>query len=250
MTRSFGVTHPGRKRQDNQDTFFASDEEGLWLLADGMGGNRGGEVASKLAQDTVVESLKQGVPVREAILNAHRAILDYGEAHEDLKGLGTTLVAVVERKDRTVIAWVGDSRIYLWRKNELSRLSKDHSVVQRLLDSGLINGQEAVNHPHSNLVTSCLGIVKNDGSELEIGELDFNWRSGDKLLLCSDGLTDELDDERLRQIMLESSNSQSQIDQMLKDALDAGGRDNTTMLMVESPVKRNLVQRFFNRVKV
>jgi len=248
MNRSFGVTDPGLMRANNQDTFFTSDADGVWLVADGMGGCQGGEVASKIAQDMIVLGFKNGLDSKRAILYAHRAILEHGDTHQELKGLGTTLALVKENLLKVQISWVGDSRVYLWRKNTLTQLSKDHSVVQRLLDSGIITQEEAINHPQRNLVTSILGLVGSE-SDLEIGLVDFEWRNGDKLMLCSDGLTDELLDEQIQEIMASNLNSEQQKNKLLQAALSAGGRDNTTVLIVEEPKIKNIIQRLIEWAK-
>tara|TARA_R110001599_G_scaffold353442_1_gene592238 strand:- start:8309 stop:9067 length:759 start_codon:yes stop_codon:yes gene_type:complete len=251
MSRSCGVTHPGMKRSNNQDTFFSSDENGFWVLADGMGGNKGGEIASRIAQESIVEGLKNSVELKTAILTAHRSILDYGTKHQELVGLATTIVLLKESftNAEASLAWVGDSRAYLWRNQTLSQLSKDHSVVQRLLDSGMITPEEAIDHPKRNLVTSILGLSLSNESDLEIGMVDFKWRKGDKILLCSDGLTDELSDSDIVEIMSAHSSSEKQMEALLQAALSAGGRDNTTVVLIEAPPIKSLVQRILNWFK-
>ena len=246
MTRSFGITDPGVKRQTNQDTFYASDKEGVWLVADGMGGRHGGEVASKIAQDTIVSGLREGLESKCVLLSAHRAILKHGESNPEMKGLGTTAVLIKEDMNAVEVSWVGDSRVYLWRKNALTQLSKDHSVVQRLLDSGMINQQEAINHPQRNLVTSILGLVTENESELDVGLIDFEWRNDDKLILCSDGLTDELEDSKIAEIMQSNTDSEQQKNNLLEAALTSGGRDNITVLIIEGPKIKNLIQRLID----
>ena len=246
MNRSFGVTDPGLKRQNNQDIFYKADTEGIWLVADGMGGRIGGEVASKIAQDTIVSRLKEGVGSKLAILSAHRAILEHGEIHQELKGLGTTVVLVKEDDHKAKISWVGDSRVYLWRKNTLTQLSKDHSVVQRLLDNGIITHEEALNHPQRNLVTSILGIAVDNEADLEIGLINFDWCNDDKLMLCSDGLTDELLDAQIQEIMASDFDSEQQTKNLLQASLVAGGRDNTTILIIEAPKVKNLILRLID----
>lgn len=251
MSRSFGVSHPGMKRTSNQDTFFSSDENGFWVLADGMGGNKGGEIASRIAQESIIEDLQNSVDLKTAILTAHRSILDHGTKHQELVGLATTIVLVKESlaNKEVSLAWVGDSRAYLWRNQKLSQLSKDHSVVQRLLDSGMITPEEAIDHPKRNLVTSILGLSLSNESDLEIGMIDFKWQKGDKILLCSDGLTDELNDSDIVEIMLTQSSSEKQIEALLQAALSAGGRDNTTVILIEAPPIQTVVQRILNWFK-
>jgi len=249
MNRSFGVTHPGMKRAENQDTFFCDDDAGVWLLADGMGGNRGGEKASAIAQEVLIEEIGKGCGIKDAILAGHQAILDYGNSHAELKGLGTTVVLAKESKRIARVAWVGDSRAYVWRQGSLSLVSKDHSIVQRLLDSGMISPQEAVNHPQRNLVTSILGLGLSNDSGLEIGMVDIEWRKGDKLLICSDGLTDELSDDQISGIMEAKVSTREQAEALLSAALEAGGRDNTTVLIIEAPQIKNIMQRIFSWFK-
>jgi protein phosphatase len=133
------------------------------------------------------------------------------------------------------LAWVGDSRIYLWRDQRLVQLSRDHSVVQRMLDGGLISPVQAQHHPQRNLITSCLGGMLPH--EMEVGLRTFAWQRDDLLLLCSDGLTDELDDEALRLEFERDLQDAARVEALIQQSLTAGGRDNVSVVLVRAPVQ-------------
>ncbi len=233
--RAVARTNAGRVRSQNQDAFKLDDAAGLWIVADGMGGNRGGEVASRLACDRIHEEVAKGEGLDAAIRATHDELLHYSQEHPDVQGLGTTLVVVQElpRKQSYRLYWVGDSRIYLWRDNRLTQLSEDHGVVQRLVKAGKITEAQARVHPQRHVITSCLG--GDLPTELEVGARLETWRRGDRLLLCSDGLTDELEDAKLNAILCQHSDDAACADALMKAALDAGGRDNVSVVLISAP---------------
>lgn len=232
-SRSSAQTHPGHKRNQNQDSLHMDDGHGLWLVADGMGGHHGGEIASAIACEEIPEQIGQGADIEVALRAAHHKIVARGAAQPELRGMGTTVVVVHEHGKEYEIAWSGDSRIYRWRKGRLIQRSEDHSIVQRMLKSGLLSAQQAKTHPHQHVISSCLGSTSADG--LEIGYQRDAWEQGDWLLLCSDGLTDELDDDQIAAILAKHRTIDEASRALLQAALDSGGRDNVTVALIQAP---------------
>lgn len=231
--RSSAQTHPGHKRKQNQDCLHMDDQHGLWIVADGMGGHQGGEIASAIACEVIPEQIGQDKDLQEALRAAHRRIIAHGEAQPQLRGLGTTVVVVREQGHEYEIAWSGDSRIYRWRRGRLEQVSEDHSIVQRMLKSGLLSEQQARHHPHQHVISSCLGSMSADG--LEIGYLRAQWEQGDWLLLCSDGLTDELEDPQIAALLRNHTDISTASEGLLQAALNAGGRDNVSVALIQAP---------------
>jgi protein phosphatase len=209
------------------------DGHGLWVVADGMGGHHGGEIASAIACEEIPEQISSGADIEAALRAAHQKIVARGAVQPELKGMGTTVVVVHEQGTEYEIAWSGDSRIYRWRRGRLTQRSEDHSIVQRMLKSGLLSEQQAKNHPHQHVISSCLGSTSADG--LEIGYQRDVWEKDDWLLLCSDGLTDELEDDQIAAILARNSTVEEAGKALLQAALDSGGRDNVTVALIRAP---------------
>ncbi|MGB5396419.1 MAG: protein phosphatase 2C domain-containing protein [Gammaproteobacteria bacterium] len=229
-TLSFATaTHVGNVRDHNEDSYVADDNLKLWLIADGMGGHAGGEIASALAADIVSTGIASGVALDEAIQNAHRAILDAVKNGKGKYGMGTTIVALRMLENSYQLAWVGDSRAYLW-SNGLTQISKDHSYVQMLVDLGKILPEEARWHPQKNIITQSLGSEFLDRLMVDVqqGEL----MPGQKLLLCSDGLSDELDDRMISDIIKAAESDQAAVDALLSAVLENTARDNITVILL------------------
>lgn len=225
-------THVGRVRKNNEDSYFADPDAGFWVVADGMGGHEAGEVASRIAVETVTAGLRQGLSTTEAIGRARQAVIDSARAGEGASGMGSTVV--VFRLDGPVyeVAWVGDSRAYRWN-GSLTQLTRDHTFVQELVDAGVINEQDARHHPHRNRLTRVLAAIAGNLGEVEtvVGTL----APGDCMLLCSDGLTSELSEEQIADILAGEGDVQSKVDRLIEAALAAGGHDNVTVLLVSAP---------------
>lgn len=235
------TTHPGLLRDNNEDTYLCLPEAGLWLVADGMGGHEAGEVASAIVRDTVSQKIKTN-PNAElglSIQAAHKAILHSAASGIGAIGMGSTVVALQSRDKYFQIAWVGDSRAYLWtpdrKGGHLERLSTDHSYVQMLVEKGVISPDEADVHPEKNIITQCLGMQELD--QVAVDLVQGQWQQNQWILLCSDGLTDEINDQTIAQILSVSDNSLTAVDQLLHAALTNGGHDNITLQIIESPVK-------------
>lgn len=233
-------THTGNVRAGNEDCFISDDGLGLWLVADGMGGHEAGEVASAIVAQVIVDEIRDGRNLSDAIQRSHRSILDATEQGHGAHGMGSTVVAIRRiEANRWQLGWVGDSRAYLWtpqpgdQGGELQQISRDHSYVQALLDSGAITEEEMETHPDRNVITQCLGSVEIQNVRVDIVEND--WKPGQKILLCSDGLSDELNDASIATTLSETPDSPAAVEKLLAAALQSGGRDNVTLVLIDGP---------------
>ena len=225
------LTHVGLRRELNEDTYYGDSELGLWLVADGMGGHEYGEVASALAREAIVREIRQGTPLPQAIRIADEDIIRASRKRNDALPMGTTVVAVRITGNRFEVAWVGDSRVYLWHGAKLAQLSQDHSYVQELISQGTISIDQARTHPHRNVVTQALGVT--DPQNLNVETLSGELLPGMQLLLCSDGLTEEVGDTGISQVLSQlDCSAQECVDELVAAALDGGGSDNITVVLV------------------
>jgi len=225
------LSHVGLRRQLNEDTYYGDGELGLWLVADGMGGHACGEVASALAREAIVREVRGGTPLPQAIRIADEEIIRASRRRNDSLPMGTTVVAARVQGHRFEVAWVGDSRAYLWRDGKLAQLSQDHSYVQELIAQGSLTVEQARAHPHRNVVTQALGVT--DPAHLNVATMTGELRPGMQLLLCSDGLTEEVDERSLAQALAQADcSAQECVDTLVAAALDGGGSDNITALLV------------------
>jgi len=225
------LTHPGLRRALNEDTYHGDGELGLWLVADGMGGHACGEVASALARDTIAREIGRGATLPQAIRLADEEIIRVSRRRNDSLPMGTTVVAARVQGNRYEVAWVGDSRAYLWRDGQLSALSQDHSVVQDLVAQGDLTAEQARAHPHRNVVTQALGVT--DPAHLNVATTTGDLHPGMQLLLCSDGLTEEVEDTDIARILAhDDASAQECVDVLVAAALDGGGSDNITVVLV------------------
>jgi len=225
-------SHVGRRRQHNEDTYLADAGLGLWLVADGMGGHAHGEVASALARDAVQSAIESGLNLDKSIRSAAEQIIRQSRRNGD-HGLpmGTTIAAVRATDDRFQAAWVGDSRIYRWDGHALQQISRDHSYVQHLVQQGTLTPGEARRHPQRNVVTQALGVTEQDA--LDIAMIEYPWSASTQLLLCSDGLTEEVDDDAIAAVFARDYAPQETVDHLIHAALTAGGSDNITVLVLK-----------------
>ena len=185
-------THVGLRREHNEDTYYADAELGLWLVADGMGGHEHGEVAAALARDTLVAEVSTGATLSQAIQRADEEIIRHSSKRVEALPMGTTVAAIRLKNEDFEVCWVGDSRVYLWN-GELKQLSQDHSYVQELIQQGAITHEQARTHPHRNVVTQALGVT--DPQSLRVETIRGTLKPGMQFLLCSDGLTEEVDEQ-------------------------------------------------------
>ncbi len=239
-------TDRGRVRANNEDAVHVDPTRGLALLADGMGGYNAGEVASSMAVSVVGTQLAQAlaapaapVAVRDALQAgidaANRAILEAAAATRAYRGMGTTLVVALFLGPRLYLGHIGDSRGYRWRAGRLQQLTRDHSLLQEQLDAGLITPQQAATSHQRNLITRALGV--EPGVQLEVSEVPV--QAGDCFLLCSDGLTDMLDDAALARLLAQARPpGPPGLDRLAAALVDeanaCGGRDNISVLLVEA----------------
>ncbi|RJF97880.1 Stp1/IreP family PP2C-type Ser/Thr phosphatase [Noviherbaspirillum saxi] len=236
-------TDTGMVRSHNEDAIFSSPEDGIAILADGMGGYNAGEVASAMAVDVTTQYLKAGLPeltsqrrdtrlhhlVVESIQRANTAILEAAHADERYEGMGTTIVVAIFREDKLTLAHVGDSRAYRLRANQLTQITRDHSLLQEQIDAGLVDPSWAPYAQNRNLVTRAVGVDAN--MEVEIHEHQVE--EGDVYLLCSDGLSDMLLDEKIREIMSQSDMPlEIACDTLVQAANGNGGNDNISVMLV------------------
>ncbi len=226
-------THTGRVRELNEDHFVADPAAGLWLVADGMGGHECGEVASRIVSEFIQHEVRRGVPLAVALESAHRAVLHAGAEGMGKPGMGSTAVAVQLDGHRFELGWVGDSRGYLWNGTDLKQLTRDHSYVQQLIDSGVLSPEEAASHPQRNYVTQALGAAGLDQVEVDI--LEGSLCQGEQLLLCSDGLTGELQDSAIAQVLADPGTEQEKVERLIELALEQGGTDNITVVLLSAP---------------
>jgi serine/threonine protein phosphatase PrpC len=241
--KTYGLTDVGRKRKKNEDQFVLNDQLGLYVVADGMGGHKGGAVASQLAVDTihsVIQSFSDDpANIKEAdvrpgdykgwivhaVQSASKAVHDKSKENKALKGMGTTVVMVLVHDDRLYVGNVGDSRCYLIRNNKISQITEDHSLVGEQVKAGLITEDDARNHQYKNVITRSVGFQPTVEVDVCSKQIKYN----DAILLCSDGLSNMLDDNQLLTMIL--ANSAKSICQKLVDmANEKGGDDNITTI--------------------
>ncbi len=227
------VTDVGRRRSNNQDSMLAID--GLFVVADGMGGHAGGEVASLTAVEALRAAFHGGTPddLVAAVVAANRAVLERAEGDPGLAGMGTTMCVVapveVDGEDRLAVVNVGDSRVYLFRTAELTQLTEDHSLPEELLRKGELTPEQAAADPRRNVVTRSLGQFE----QVEPDMWDLVPYNGDRLLLCSDGLTNEVDDETIASVLRRVRDPEAAASDLVNRANEAGGRDNITVVIVD-----------------
>lgn len=224
-------THTGWVRKLNEDSHLAMPNLGLWVIADGMGGHKAGEMASGITVGEMARSSEQGMPLAKAIETAHRAIQTASLESEGAEEMGSTVVAAKLDGLRYEIAWVGDSRAYLWN-GTLHQLTTDHSYVQMLLKAGLITESEIPGHPSRNVISQALGVGGLNNANIEVGVVSGELGESDTLLLCSDGLSGEVADDFISAILAETKDAQTRVDRLISAALEAGGKDNVTVIVL------------------
>ncbi len=230
-SEQFGMlTDVGRVRDHNEDNCGAFPELGLYIVADGMGGHAAGEVASAIAVEQIPALVQAGHSLVSAVEATHASILDAAESGQGRQGMGCTVVAMRFEGNFYEIAWVGDSRGYLWNGSELRPLTKDHSFVQELIDRGNISEEEALVHPQRNVITQALGAGTRQG--LKVGRVAGQLQPDEVVLLCSDGLTGEVHDKEIAQILDQEQGLPQAADVLIRAANDNGGSDNITVILV------------------
>lgn len=244
------ISDTGRKRKINQDNYLADPVTGIFAVADGMGGQAGGEFASEIAISRIKEFINRSLGaddtwpthfdpalsrnhnrLRSALLLANKQIKLEADRDSKLQGMGTTAVCVLIEKDIASLAHVGDSRAYLFRRGELERLTTDHSWVGEQINQGVISEDQARDHPFRNVVTRALGAM----DELETDLSDLKLEHRDVLLLCSDGLNSMVPDEEIKSILASNDNLQRCAQSLVNEANNKGGHDNITVILIRYP---------------
>lgn len=228
--KSAGASKIGLIRQANEDRFYIGEQ--FYIVADGMGGYKGGEIASTIAIDDVSTYLKSASRVgektlRDAISVANKEILEKVSKEPHLEGMGTTIVVAYLNGDTLYWANVGDSRLYILRDGQLHQISKDHSLVQSLVDSGEIQPEDRMNYPKKNYLTRAVGVTKR----LSIDTGHVTILANDKLILCSDGLTSYVDDETIKNILTSDEDEAIIVDKLISSVYEVGARDNITVIV-------------------
>lgn len=239
MLKTFSITDVGRERKLNQDYIFTSEIPvgqlaNLFIVADGMGGHNAGDYASKYTVETIVEEIersKEEAPVRvleRAIQSANTHIRKKSMENAGLSGMGTTVVAATIRDDQMCVANVGDSRLYVVNQ-EIRQITEDHSLVEEMVRMGGIKREQARSHPKKNIITRAIGAE----DELEIDFFQVTLKKGDLILLCSDGLTNMIEDEEIRMILQGQRDIVEKAQALVAAANDNGGRDNIAVILIE-----------------
>ncbi len=229
------LSHVGKVRASNEDSFGYCLDAGVFAVCDGMGGAAAGEVASRLAVDSLIERLcavtsqaDRRLALEESISDANRLVFTQASSDASLQGMGTTLVAVAVQDGHALIGHVGDSRCYLFREGRLMRQTNDHSLVDEQVRAGHMTQEDADRSPLRNVITRAIGTQKS----VEADITDLLLQSGDTLLLCTDGLTREVPEDRIAAILSGPDSIQSRCQQLIDAANDAGARDNVTAVLV------------------
>jgi len=225
-------THAGLVRHDNEDAYYADPALGLWIVADGMGGHQAGEVASGGVIQELPISVQQGESLADAIEMAHLMIQMASEQIAGPGHMGSTVVALKLTGLHYEIAWVGDSRAYLWSGHQLTRLTKDHSYVQMLLDMGMVMEDEIYTHPSRNVISQGLGVGGINGGSVKADVVEGELAVGDTLMLCSDGLTGGIRDYLIAEVLATAEDNQDRLKQLIEASLAFGGVDNVTIILL------------------
>lgn len=253
-------TDPGRSRENNEDSVAFDEPTRLGVLADGMGGYNAGEIASGMATAFIKSELSRWLSeagqqanvkeVRRAIEicvdNANRSIFHAAVSNPQYSGMGTTLVVGVFRDSKLILGHIGDSRCYRWRNQTLVQITKDHSLLQEQIDAGFLTPEQAAMSPNKNLVTRALGV--EDEVMLELHEHDVEL--GDIYLMCSDGLSDMMEDTAIARILKNGSSLEYMAGELVSLANENGGRDNITVLLTQAAgmlEKRGLISRLLGK---
>ncbi|MFB3850864.1 MAG: Stp1/IreP family PP2C-type Ser/Thr phosphatase [Acidobacteriota bacterium] len=245
----YPITNVGIKRTNNEDAFLVEQDVNLFIVADGMGGHSSGEVASKIAVETIGKFFKDpnlneettwpyeyddkisflGNKLKTAIAIANEKIQEYSKDHIESRGMGTTVVALHKSGDKVILCHVGDSRCYLLRDKKLILLTSDHSWVNEQVKMGFLTESEAQRHPFRNVITKALGTKGEATAEVT----EMTCKVGDTYLLCTDGLNSMIADSEIENILLNKSNLQEMGEALIDAANKGGGEDNITLILVK-----------------
>jgi len=228
MLKSHSLSHRGSVRDTNEDSLVEDLAHGVWIIADGVGGNGNGDVASQLATQTVERKLRQGDAMVDAIIGANDAIAHAVTENVGLSGMATTLVACQFNAGHFELAWVGDSRAYLLNANGIAQLSSDHNIANDLHLRGDLAAEDVASHPGQHELTQALGQMTLERIPKSIGEL----QDGDCLLLCTDGLSGVLDEPTIYDLVMGTQNLREASGSLLDHVLERGAPDNVTFSLI------------------
>ena len=237
--KTYSITDTGALREMNQDYFFASDDPvgnlpNLYIVADGMGGHKAGDYASRYTTQRMVASVSRssgGGPVtilQEAIATANKILIEEAAEDEAKRGMGTTLVAATILDGKLYVANIGDSRLYVINR-DIRQITRDHSLVAEMVRIGEVNEADARQHPDKNIITRAIGAGEN--VQADFFEIDL--QENDRILLCTDGLTNMVEDDTIRDIVLSNAPVEERAKMLVSTANRNGGRDNITVMIIE-----------------
>lgn len=237
--KTFSMTDVGKRRQMNQDYIYTSEIAvgnlpNLFIVADGMGGHNAGDFASRYTVETVLNEIRASgktEPVQligQALEHANREILEKASEDPAYQGMGTTFVAATIHGQHLNVANVGDSRLYIVNQ-QIHQITRDHSYVQEMVRMGKMNPEEARSHPDKNVITRAVGAAK----ELEVDFFECDLEPFDRILLCSDGLTNMIEDEQIRRIMCSQRDLAESVQRLIETANQNGGKDNISVVIIE-----------------
>lgn len=238
--KTFSMTHIGQRRETNQDYMYTSETAvgnlpNLFLVADGMGGHAAGDYASRFTVERIVEYAREAAksePVavlKEAIMYANRLLIDEAHADASKNGMGTTIVAAVVVGDRLYTANIGDSRLYIINQEQIIQVTRDHSLVEEMVRLGEMDKEDARMHPDKNIITRAIGVVP----EVSADFFETVLKPGDIVMLCSDGLTNMIEDDEIKRIVLSQRDIVEKTESLVETANKNGGRDNITVVLIE-----------------
>ncbi len=231
---SHGISNVGKVRKHNEDSMLERPEAGMWVVADGMGGHAAGDVASQLIVNTL-KKVHEGISldryiddIEDKLISVNKKLID--KANESVKRttIGSTVVMMLAYDKYCVYLWAGDSRLYRLRDGELRQMTTDHSQVEQYVEQGLISREEALVHPHGNMITRAVGATPNFFLDMDIQEM----KKGDRYLLCSDGLTKHTEDHEFQEL-LKKGTAEEICTQMIDLTLDRGAGDNVTAIVID-----------------
>lgn len=238
--KTFSMTHIGRQRETNQDYMFTSETTvgglpNLFLVADGMGGHAAGDYASRFTIEKMVEHIEQSekkepvTVLKEAVDYANRLLLKEAGTDEKKAGMGTTIVAATCQGDKLYTANVGDSRLYVVNQEQIVQITRDHSLVEEMVRMGEMDKADAREHPDKHIITRAIGV----GAEVTVDFFETGVTENDTILMCSDGLTNMIDDADIKRIILGQRDIVEKAERLVETANQNGGRDNITVVLIE-----------------
>lgn len=229
-----GITHIGLQRKRNEDAYLIDPNRNLLMVCDGMGGHRGGDVASRMAVEVIDQQFKYeqfaDVPdsLHKAIMQANKKIWQFGQKNEEVREMGTTITAAVIEQDQIVVAHVGDSSLYIIRQQEIIKFTDDHTLAEQMLLDGLIKKEEIRSNAFNHILTRALGIESQVHIDIKKGTV----KDGDWVLLCTDGLSNLVEMQEIPSLLSKQHEPQRAAQDLINLALNRGGHDNITVVLL------------------